>query len=124
MVILQLWVCAMRHVEAVAELITERDIDFLEHLTYVTCQDFEGGTGFELHFNFDIKTKKYLTDELLIKRYEVRNLLLDYEPILKNIKGCNIHWKEGRSLTYRDVKKEHRSKSGGRVVQICTFNRR
>ena len=35
--ILQFWVCAMGHMEAVAKLITERDIDCLEHLTDVTC---------------------------------------------------------------------------------------
>ena len=50
----------------------------------------------------------------MIKRYEVRNLLLDDEPILKNVTWCNIHWKEVRSLTYRDIKKKQRSKSGGR----------
>ena len=33
----QFWVCAMRHMEAVANLITERDIDCLKHLTSVTC---------------------------------------------------------------------------------------
>ena len=101
--------------EAVAELITERDIDCLEHLTNVTCPDFEDGTGFKLRFTFDIKTNEYFTDELLIKRYDVRNLLLDDEPILKNVTGCNIYWKEGRSLTYRDVMKKHRFKSSGRV---------
>ena len=53
--ILQFWVCAMGHMEAVAELITERDIDCIENLTNVTCRDFDNGTGFELHFNFDIK---------------------------------------------------------------------
>ena len=35
--ILQFWVCAMGHMEAVAGLIMERDIDCLEHLTDVTC---------------------------------------------------------------------------------------
>ena len=103
----QLWVCAMGHMEAVAELITERDIDCLDNITDVTCRDFEDGTGFELRFNFDIKTNEYYTDKLLIKIYEVPNLLLDDEPILKNVTGCDIHWKEGRSLTYRDVKKKH-----------------
>ena len=121
--ITQFWVCAMGHMEAVAELITERDIDCLEHLTDITCRDFEDGTGFELRFTFDIKTNKYFTDELLIKRYEVPNLLLDDEPILKNVTGCDIQWKEGRSLTYRGVKKKQRSKSGGRTGQICTFNK-
>ena len=64
----QFWVCTMGHMEAVAELITERDIDCLEHLTEITCQDFEDGTRFELRFTFDIKTNEYFTDELLIKR--------------------------------------------------------
>ena len=56
--IAQFWVCTMGHMEAVADLITERDIDCLEHFTDVTCQDFEDGTGFELGFTFDIKTNE------------------------------------------------------------------
>ena len=60
----------------------------------------------------------------MIKRYEVPNLLLDDEPILKNVTGCNIHWKEGRSLTYRDVKKKQRSKIGRRAGHIRTVNKR
>ena len=42
----QLWVCTMGHMQAAAELIMERDIDCLEFLTDVTCQDFEDGTRF------------------------------------------------------------------------------
>ena len=34
------------------------------------------------------------------------------------------NWKEGRSLTYRDVKKKQRSKSGGRAGQIRKVNKR
>ena len=77
-----------------------------------------------MRFTFDINTNKYFTDELLIKRYEVPNILLDDEPILKNVTGCNIHWKEGRSLTYREVKKKQRSKSGRRASQIRSVNKR
>ena len=58
----------------------------------------------------------------MIKRYEVRNILLDDELILKNVKGCNIYWKEGMSLTYRDIKKEQRSNSSGRARQIRIVN--
>ena len=99
-------------------------MDCLKHLTGVTCPYFEYGTGFELRFTFDINTNEYFADGLLIKRYEVRNLLLDDEPILKNVTGCNIHWKEGRSFTYRDINKKQISKSGGRAGQICTVNNR
>ena len=57
-VITQFWVCTMGHMEAVAELITERVIDCLDHLTDVNCWEFEDGTGFELRFTFDIKTNE------------------------------------------------------------------
>ena len=60
----------------------------------------------------------------MIKRYEVPNLLLDNEPILKNVTGCDIHWEEGRNLTYRDVKKKQRSNSGRRAGKIRTVNKR
>ena len=60
----------------------------------------------------------------MIKRYEVPNLLLDDEPILKNVTGCNIHWKEGRILTYRDVNKNKIYRSGRRAGQIRTVNNR
>ena len=78
----------------------------------------------KLRFTFDIKTNESFTDELLLKRYEVPNLLLDDEPILKNVTGYDIHWKGGRSLTYRGVKKKQISKSGRRVGQIGTVNKR
>ena len=110
--------------EAVSELITDMDIDCIKNLTDVTCRDFEDGTGSELRFTFDINTNKYFSDELFIKRCEVLNLLLDDEPILKNVTGCDINWKEVRSLTYRDVKKKQISKSGRRAGQIHTFNKR
>ena len=54
----QFWVCTMGHMEAVSKLITERVIDCLEHLTDITCREFEDGTRFELWFTFDIKTNE------------------------------------------------------------------
>ena len=84
--------------EAVAKLIMERYIDCLDNITNVACWYFEGGTGFQLRFTSDINTNKYFMDELLIKRYEVPNLLLDDEPILKNVTGWDVYWKEGSIL--------------------------
>ena len=85
--ITQFWICEMGHMEALSGLIIERDIDCVKHLTDVTCQDFEDGTGFEIRFTFDIKTDEYFMDQYLIKRYEVPNLLLDDEFILNNVTG-------------------------------------
>ena len=111
----QFWVCSMGHMESVVELITESDIDCVENISDLTCRDFEDSTGFELRFTFNIKINKYFMDESLIKIYEGPNLLLDDEPILNNVTGWNIHWKEGRILTYRDVKKNQRYKIGRRA---------
>ena len=41
----QFWACALGHVDVIAELITESDIDCLDHLTDITCTNFEDGTG-------------------------------------------------------------------------------
>ena len=60
----------------------------------------------------------------MIKRYELPNILLDYEPILRNVTGCNIHWKKGRSLAYRDVNKNQRSNIGKKAGKIRTVHKR
>lgn len=38
------------------------------------------------------------------------NLLLADEPILKNVEGCEINWKEGKCLTFGEVVKKQRGK--------------
>ena len=56
--ILQFWVCAVVHVEAISKLIIERDIERLGNINDVTCQDFEESTSFELRLTFYIKTNE------------------------------------------------------------------
>ena len=62
--------------------------------------------------------------ELLINRYEVPNLLLDNEPILKNVMGCDINWKEVRRFMDRDIKKKHIYKISIREGHIRKVNKR
>lgn len=114
----QFWVCAMGHEEDVAELLTEEDVDCLEYLTDITCRDFDDGKGFELQFHFS-EQNPYFTNRVLTKTYDVPNLLVADEPILKNVQGCEIHWKEGKCLTYRTTKKKQRGK-GKHSGQIRT----
>lgn len=125
----QFWVVAMGHMEAVAELVTEQDVDCLEHLINVTCDDFPDGRGFTLRFYFE--PNEYFTDEVLTKTYEIPNLLLDDEPILKNVTGCVIHWKHpegthggpGSCLTHTQVQKRQRSRKGKNAGQIRTVTK-
>ena len=114
----QFWVCAMGHMEAVAELITEADVDCLENLTDVKCIDDEDGMGFALEFHF--KPNPYFTNTVLRKKYTIPNLLLDDEPILKNVEGDEINWKESMCLTHREIKKKQRAKSGKNAGKIRT----
>jgi nucleosome assembly protein 1-like 1 len=104
----QFWLCAMMHNETVAELITEDDVDCLEKLCDITCIDQEDGKGFSLYFHF--APNDYFTNSVLTKTYDVPNLLLPDEPMLKNVKGTKIEWKTGRSLTFRMIKKKQRGK--------------
>ena len=117
----QFWVCSMTNMESVAELITEEDVGCLDHLLDVTCTDREDGRGFTLEFHFS--PNDYFTDTVLTKTYEVPNLLLSDEPILKNVDGYDISWKADRSLTYRMVKKKQRGK-GKNVGQIRSITKK
>jgi len=120
----QFWVCAMSHMEPLAELLTDEDVDCLEHLQNIVCVDDPDGTGFTLEFHFT--PNDYFDNTVLTKRYEVPNLLLEDEPILKNVEGCKIEWKAGRSLTFRETTKKQRGtgKKAGMVRTVKKKERR
>ena len=118
----QFWVCAMGHMQAVAELVTETDVDCLESLTDVRCTDDEDGEGFTLEFHF--APNDYFSNKVLTKKYTIPNLLLDDEPILKDVDGCDIDWKAGMCLTHREVKKKQRAKAGKNAGKIRTVVRK
>jgi len=118
----EFWSCAMANIETISELLTERDNECILHLEDIKCQDFDDGRGFTLAFHF--KDNAFFTNRALTKRYEVPNLLLDDEPILKNVKGCEIDWKPDMCLTFRETLKKQRNKSGRRAGQIRTIKKK
>lgn len=119
----QFWACAMGHIDILAELITEQDIDCLDHLTDITCTDFNDGSGFELHFHFS--PNQFFTNAVLTKRYEVPNLLTEDEPMLQNVTGTEIHWKsDAKCLTHRIISKKQRKKGGVNAGQIRTIQKK
>jgi len=119
----EFWSCAMANIETISELLTERDNEALLHLSDIKCHDFDDGRGFTLTFHFT--ENAFFTNPTLTKRYEVPNLLLDDEPILKNVKGCEIDWKQpDMCLTWRETLKKQRNKSGRRAGQIRTIKKK
>lgn len=113
----QFWACAMTHMDTIGELITVEDVDCLEHLTNITCVDRDDGKGFTLAFDF--APNDYFTNAVLTKTYEVPNLLVSDEPMLKQVKGDTILWKKGKSLTHKTVTKKQRGK-GKQAGQVRT----
>jgi nucleosome assembly protein 1-like 1 len=120
----QFWVCAMGHMDTVADLLTEADVDCLEYMVDLECIDFQDGQGFELIFHF--RENPYFNNNTLTKRYHVPNLLLDEEPLLKNVEGCDIDWKSpDQCLTQRTVTKKQRGrgKHAGQIRSVKKVER-
>lgn len=88
----------------------------------MTCKDHDDGMGFTLSFKF--APNDYFSNEVLTKSYDVPNLLLSDEPLLKGVKGTKVEWKsDDRALTYRMVKKKQRGK-GKNAGQVRTVTKR
>lgn len=117
----QFWACAMTQMDTVGEIITEQDVDCLEHLQNIVCEDREDGMGFTLKFYFG--PNDYFTNNVLTKVYEVPNMLLSDEPILKNVVGTTIDWKPDRDLTHITIKKKQRGK-GKNAGQVRTVTKK
>lgn len=117
----QFWVAAMGHIECVGELVTEDDVECLEFLRDIRCEDSSDGKGFTLKFFF--APNDYFTNEVLSKKYMIPNLLLDDEPVLQQVTGTKIEWKEGNSLCFKNVKKKQRSKKGPNAGKVRTVTR-
>jgi nucleosome assembly protein 1-like 1 len=114
----QFWACAMTHMETIGELITEEDVDCLEHLQDIQCEDDEDGKGFTLRFFF--AENEYFTNTVLTKSYQVPNLLVSDEPMIKNVEGTKIDWKPDKCLTHKKITKKQRGK-GRHAGQVRTI---
>ena len=117
----QFWLSAIGHMGPVAELLSEQDLECLEHLQDIQCEDHENGEGFTLSFHFS--PNDYFENSVLTKTYDVPNLLLADEPILKDVQGCEINWKQGKCLTFKEVTKQQRGK-GKNAGQVRAVKQR
>ena len=115
------WVTCMSNHETVGEIICEQDVDCLEFLQDVIVEDRPDGKGFTLKFQF--APNEYFHDTILTKTYEVPNLLLADEPMIKSVQGCSIQWKDDdHCLTFRRFQKKQRGK-GKKAGQVRTITK-
>lgn len=112
------WACAIQQMPVTQGLVSEADLECLGSLKDIRCVSHENGEGFQLEFEF--APNDFFENEVLTKRYDVPNLLLADEPILKNVDGCDIQWKTGKSLTHKTVTKQQRGtgKNAGQTRTI------
>uniref|UniRef100_A0A7R9WWE8 Nucleosome assembly protein n=1 Tax=Craspedostauros australis TaxID=1486917 RepID=A0A7R9WWE8_9STRA len=116
------WLGALSNMGPMAETMGEGDIELLEQLQNIECDDHAEGTGFTLKFTF--APNEYMTNTVLTKQYEVPNLLSADEPILKSVKGCEIEWKSPeKCVTYTITTKQQRGK-GKNAGQIRTVQKK
>lgn len=104
----QFWLTAIGRMGPVGALLSEPDLECLEHLQDIQCTEHDNGEGFTLSFHF--APNEYFENSILTKSYVVPNLLLADEPILKDVQGCEINWKDGKCLTSKEVIQQQRGK--------------
>ena len=102
------WCRAISHMPVTADLVKEQDLESLAPLKDVRCVNYENGKGFILEFEFG--KNDFFENKVLYKSYDVPNLLLADEPILKNVIGTDIKWKPHKNLTVTTVCKQQRGK--------------
>ena len=68
----EFWSCCIHNIEAVSELVTERDNECLLLLENIVSEDFDDGKGFELQFYFK-EDNPYFTNKCLTKRCKSQN---------------------------------------------------
>jgi nucleosome assembly protein 1-like 1 len=104
----QFWVLTLAQNEVLADILTEEDISCLESLQDIQCLDNQNGDGFTLTFHFS--ANDFFENSVLTKKYEVPNLFLSDEPMLKSVQGCEIQWKDGKCLTFSETTQKQRGK--------------
>jgi nucleosome assembly protein 1-like 1 len=115
------WACAIQQMPVTNGLVSETDLECLSSLKDIRCVSFENGEGFKLEFEFG--PNDFFENEILTKTYDVPNLLLADEPILKNVEGCEIVWKPGKSLTHKEITKQQRG-TGKNAGQTRTITKK
>jgi len=104
-----------------ADLIKECDEPIIRHLIDVRIKmhDEAPQKGFTIEFEFT--PNDFFTNTVLTKNYELRTgpdekdpLTYEGPEIIKS-KGCTIHWKKGKNVTVKTVKKRQKHKNRGTV---------
>jgi len=106
--ILEFWLTALGNHDKVVPYITERDNEVLAFLEDIRSEVLTGDDrGFKLKFFF--RENPFFTNTVLEKTYIVEP---EDDIVPKEFIGCKIHWKEGKDVTFEQVKKRVKAAKG------------
>lgn len=118
------WVTALLNHPAFEDDIESHDIPVLEYLRTIEAEDVdseETDKGFRLIFHF--AENPYFTNSTLTQEYHLDEPnRYNGDIAVKELKGCQIHWKAGQDVTMgRSAKGGKKKKSGREVPQKSFF---
>jgi len=116
------WLTIFQTEEMLCELVGDDDMAVIEKLFDITLEYDEGDKmGFTLSFHFH--PNENFTDSVLTKHYTMKcqpdkDDPFGFEgPEISGCSGCKIHWKEGKNLTVKQVKKKvKKGKDKGKTI--------
>ncbi|KAJ3121623.1 hypothetical protein HK098_003515 [Nowakowskiella sp. JEL0407] len=112
------WLQVLKNHPSVAELITEKDEEALEHLTDIKYEFLSDNPGFKLEFYFS--PNKFFTNTVLTKTYYLTPSpdLAYGDVIYEKAEGTKIEWKETMDLSVAVELKKQRHKATNKVRTI------
>jgi hypothetical protein len=115
------WAQAMANHEALADMLGPRDMECLNYLADIVCEEEEDLLGFKLHFKFH--ENPFFNNAVLTKVYQLVSPLDVAEPLLNDISGTDIDWKPNMNLCERVVKERARKQRGRNAGQTKLISR-
>mmetsp|Transcript_27258 Transcript_27258/g.35753 ORF Transcript_27258/g.35753 Transcript_27258/m.35753 type:complete len:326 (-) Transcript_27258:341-1318(-) len=106
----QFWLRCMLNHDNLAELINSQDVNALEYLIDIQCEDKIDLTGFTLNFHF--APNPFFKNSVLSKTYDMASIVDNAEPVLENVTGTAIQWKPKMDLCFHEVMAKSHSRPG------------
>lgn len=111
----EFWLTCFKNNPCLAELITERDEEALEHLINVETVHLADDTGYTLIFTFS--ENEFFTNTQLTKTYFFKNAEPTGAIVVERSTCTEVDWKEGKNLTMT-LKARKQRKKGSNETKV------
>lgn len=117
----QFWLTALQSHVGIAELISDRDVEILQHLSDISVEYLDDKPGFKLIFKFTSETEEFFknADQVLVKTYYYQDeASYQGDQLYDHAEGTTIDWVEGKDTTVivEHKKQKNRKTNQSRIV--------